>query len=117
MWKSEREDEGPRGIGHGKKAVVLEVDPQFWPHPLVPHGAQPGHLLTIFFMVLQQYATWQLKKKKEKATASVIGFGAEQKLEAERSLRRLLRGAEKITQELLSESEEMLTCIIQCWKV
>lgn len=55
--------------------------------------------------------------KKKKATASVIGFGAEQKLEAERSLSRLLRGAERIMQELLSEAEEMLTCIIQCWKV
>lgn len=56
-------------------------------------------------------------RKKKNATASVIGFGAEQKLEAERSLSRLLRGAEKIMQELLSEAEEMLTCIIQCWKV
>ena len=65
-------------------------------------------------MILQQYATRQLKKK---ATASIIGFGAEQKLEAKRSLRRLLLGAEKIMQKLLSEAEEMLTCIIQCWKV
>ena len=77
QWKSERDSKGPQGIGHGRKAVVLEVDSQFWPHPLVPHGAQPRHLLTVFLMVLQQYATWQLKKK---ATASIIGFGAEQKL-------------------------------------
>lgn len=55
--------QGARGIGHGRKAVVLEVDSRFWPHPLVPHGAQPRHLLTVFLMVLQQYATWQLKKK------------------------------------------------------
>ena len=31
--------------------------------------------------------------KKKKATASIIGFGAEQKLEAKRSLRRLVTGS------------------------